>query len=79
MKSLLIALTLAFAVTAQAADSHSADVARADAAKETKKVCVDVKDKEGKPVKDAKGVVKQNCKTVKEHKKLDSTKVPEKK
>jgi len=40
---------------------------------ETKKVCVDVM-KDGKPVKDAKGVVKQNCKTVKEHKKLEVAK-----
>jgi hypothetical protein len=46
---------------------------------ETKKVCVDVKDKEGKPVKDAKGNTKQTCKTVKEHQKLDGTRVPEKK
>ena len=73
MKSLLIALTLAFAATAQAADSHSADVARAEAAKaqkETKRVCVDVV-KDGQPVKDAKGVVKQTCKEVKQHKKLE--------
>ena len=48
--------------------------------KETTKVCVDVKDKEGKPVKDAKtGKVKQNCKEMKVHKKLEGTKVPEKK
>jgi hypothetical protein len=48
--------------------------------KETKRVCVDVKDKEGKPVKDAKtGKVKQSCKDVKQHKKLDGTKVPDKK
>ena len=79
MKNVIFVAGLMFCVPALSADSHSADVARADAAKETKKVCVDVKDKEGKPVKDAKGVVKQNCKTVKEHKKLDSTKVPEKK
>ena len=62
-----------FCLPAVAADSHSADVARAEAAKaehETKKVCVDVT-KDGKPVKDAKGVTKQNCKTVKEHKKLE--------
>ena len=37
---------------------------------ETKKVCVDVV-KDGQPVKDAKGVVKQNCKDVKQHKKLE--------
>lgn len=36
-----------------------------------KKVCVEVKDKDGKPVKDAKGNVKQNCKQVKQHRKLD--------
>lgn len=39
--------------------------------KETAKVCVDQKDKEGKPVTDTKGVVKQTCKTVKKHAKLD--------
>ena len=48
-------------------------------AAETKKVCVDVKDKSGKEVKDAKGKVKQNCKEVKVHKKLDGEKLPEKK
>ena len=48
--------------------------------KETKKVCVDVKDKEGKPVKDTKtGKVKQSCKEVKQHKKLEGTDVPVKK
>ena len=76
MKHILIALTLAFAAVAQAADSHSADVAKADAAKvqhETKRVCVDQM-KDGKPVKDAKGVTKQTCKDVKEHKKLEVSK-----
>jgi hypothetical protein len=73
MKHILIALTLVFAATVQAADSHSADVARAEAAKaqhETKRVCVDQM-KDGKPVKDAKGVTKQTCKEVKQHKKLE--------
>ena len=51
----------------------------ADEVKETKKVCVDVKDKEGKEVKDKNGKVKQNCKEIKQHKKLDGEKVPEKK
>ena len=51
----------------------------ADEPKETKKVCVDVKDKEGKEVKDKAGKVKQNCKEIKQHTKLDGTKVPEKK
>ena len=47
--------------------------------KETAQVCVDVKDKEGKPVKDAKGNVKQNCKEVKQHKKLEGHEIPPKK
>ena len=51
----------------------------ADEPKETKQVCVDVK-KDGKEVKDPKtGKTKQSCKEVKQHKKLDGTKVPEKK
>ena len=73
MKSFVIALFITFAAIAQAADSHSADVARAEAAKaqkETKKVCVDQM-KDGRPVKDAKGVTKQTCKEVKQHKKLE--------
>ena len=53
--------------------------AAADEIKETKKVCVDVKDKEGKEVKDKNGKVKQNCKEIRQHKKLDGEKVPEKK
>ena len=51
----------------------------ADEPKETRKVCVDVKDKEGKEVKDKNGKVKQNCKEIRQHKKLDGEKVPEKK
>ena len=73
MKKLLTILTFSIAFTASAADSHSADVARAEAAKtqhETKRVCVDQM-KDGKPVKDAKGVTKQTCKEVKQHKKLE--------
>lgn len=68
--STFIALTsLGFVATTQAEEK-----------KETKTVCVDVKDKEGKPVKDAKtGKVKQSCKEMKVHKKLEGTKVPEKK
>jgi len=46
---------------------------------ETKQVCVDVRDKAGEPVKDKSGKVKQNCKTMKKHEKLEGTKVPEKK
>ena len=51
----------------------------ADTPKETKRVCVDVKDKEGKEVKDKNGKIKQNCKEIRQHKKLDGEKVPEKK
>ena len=51
----------------------------AEESRETKKVCIDVK-KDGKEVKDPKtGKTKQSCKEVKQHKKLDGTKVPEKK
>ncbi len=46
---------------------------------ETTKVCIDVKDRTGQPVKDAKGKVKQRCKTMKKHNKLEGTQVPEKK
>jgi hypothetical protein len=71
MKHLLIALALALGTHAVLADEPK---------KETKRVCVDVKDKQGQPVKDAKGKVKQNCKEVKVHKKLeDATAVPVKK
>ena len=38
-----------------------------------------VVDKDGKPVKDAKGNVKQNCKEMKVHKKLEGTEIPPKK
>jgi hypothetical protein len=49
-------------------------------AAETTKVCVDVKDKEGKVVKDSKtGKPKQSCKEMKVHKKLEGTEVPQKK
>jgi len=65
MKHLLIALTLALGSQFVIAEEHA-----------TKQVCVDVK-KDGKEVKDPKtGKVKQSCKLVKEHKKLDGTKVP---
>lgn len=69
MKHLLLALSLAL----------SSQFVIADEPRETRKVCVDVKDKEGKPVKDSKtGKVKQNCKEVRIHKKLEGTQVPKK-
>jgi hypothetical protein len=60
MKALLIVLALALGSHVVTAEEH-----------ETKRVCVDVV-KDGKPVKDAKGVTKQTCKTVREHKKLET-------
>jgi len=46
---------------------------------ETTQVCVDVRDKAGELVKDKSGKVKQTCKTMKKHEKLEGTPVPEKK
>lgn len=67
MKQLLVALTLALGSQFVIAEP------------ETKKVCVDVK-KDGKEVKDPKtGKVKQSCKEVKVHKKLEGHEVPGKK
>ena len=74
MKNIIFVAGLILCTPALAADSHSADVARADAAKETKKICVDQM-KDGKEVKDPKtGKTKQTCKEVKQHKKLEVTK-----
>ena len=67
MKSVILALALTLGTLPVAT------------AQETRKVCVDVKDKDGKPVKDPKtGNTKQNCKEVKAHKKLEGTEVPKK-
>lgn len=69
MKSIVVAIALALSSQFVIAEEPK-----------TKTVCVDVKDKEGKPVKDSKtGKVKQNCKEVKVHKKLEGTAVPDKK
>lgn len=46
---------------------------------ETEKVCVNKTTKDGKPVLDKAGKPQQECKQVKVHKKLEGTKVPEKK
>lgn len=69
MKNLLIALALSLGLAAPvlAADENKT---------ETKKVCVDVKDKDGKVVKDKDGKNKQNCRDVKVHQKHEGTKVP---
>ena len=71
MKHLLIALSLALASQFVAAQVEHTG---------TKKVCVDIKDKAGKAVIDPKsGKVKQNCREIKQHKKLEGTTVPGKK
>ena len=44
-----------------------------------KEVCKDVVGKDGKPVKNKDGSVKQACKTIKVHKKLEGHEVPTKK
>lgn len=71
MKKILLVLALALG---------SQFVIAEEPKKETKKICVDVKDKEGKEVIDPKTKkVKQNCKEVKQHKKLEGHDVPVKK
>jgi hypothetical protein len=72
MKNYIFVAGLVLCVPAMAADNHAAaDAAKAEHA--TKRVCVDQM-KDGRPVRDAKGNVKQTCKDVKEHKKLEVTK-----
>ena len=71
MKKIVLALALALGSGFAVADGQP---------KETKKICIDVKDKEGKDVIDPKTKqVKQNCKQVKQHKKLEGHDVPVKK
>ena len=71
MKKILLVLALALS---------SGFATASEPPKETKKICVDVKDKEGRDVIDPKTKkVKQNCKEIKQHKKLEGTEVPVKK
>jgi hypothetical protein len=89
MKSLFLSFALLFSVTACSAQTtaepakKSTVVAVADAGKdsksapETKRVCKDAV-KDGKPVKNKDGSVKQECRTIKIHKKHEGTKVPTK-
>jgi len=71
MKKFLIALNIVI----WSFVGYQATAYAADAAPETRKVCLDVKDKAGKEVKNKDGSVKQNCKTVKAHKKHEGTKI----
>lgn len=48
-------------------------------AAKTKQVCKDVVGKDGKPVKNKDGSVKQACKTIRVHKKHEGTEIPPKK
>lgn len=66
MKKLLVLLAFAFASTAFAGG-------------EVKEVCDTAKDKKGNVVKNKDGSDKQVCKKIKVHKKVEGTKVPEKK
>lgn len=54
-------------------------VSEAMADAEVKKVCVDKVTNDGKPVMGKDGKPVQECKEIKVHKKLEGTKVPEKK
>jgi hypothetical protein len=80
----LFAGMLAFGTAACAKEEPkkevAAEVKKGDAAPapETKKVCLDVQGKNGKPVIDAKtGKPKQNCTTVKIRPKFEGTKIDE--
>jgi hypothetical protein len=65
------------AVAAAPAPAAPAD-AKKDEAPKTKKVCLDVQGKDGKPVMDPKtNKPKQNCTTVKVREKFEGTKIPE--
>lgn len=66
MKTVLAILLTSLALTAAAEG-------------ETKRVCVDKLTPDGKVVKDKAGKPVQECKEMKVHKKLEGTKVPEKK
>lgn len=68
MKSVLLTIALMFSLLGSAL-----------AEAEVKTVCVDKVTKDGKPVLDKQGKQVQECKEIKVHKKLEGTKVPEKK
>jgi hypothetical protein len=67
MKHILLAFALALSAVSA---SVSADEVK------TKEVCKDVVGKDGKPVKNKDGSAKQECKTIKVHKKREGTEVP---
>jgi hypothetical protein len=64
--------------TAPAADTKKADESKKNEAPATKKVCLDVQGKDGKPVMDPKtNKPKQNCTIVKVREKFEGTKIPD--
>ena len=71
MKSFLIAVALAI--------GSQFVIAEEPAKKETKQVCVPVKDKDGKPQLNKDGTAKQQCKEVRVHQKLEGHEIPGKK
>ena len=72
---------LVFGTSTYAKEEPKKEVAaevKKDAAPATKKVCLDVQGKDGKPVIDPKTKKpKQNCTTVKVREKFEGTKIPE--
>ena len=82
MKTLLVSLALLFATTACSAEpakqvTPATTVATEKEEPKTKRVCKDVV-QNGKPVMNKDGTTKQECRTVKIHKKHEGTKVPPK-
>jgi len=75
MKNLLVALSIFAAVPVWA----TAPAAPAASGPKTKEICKDAVGKDGKPVKNKDGSVKQECKTIKVHQKYEGTPVPPKK
>ena len=62
--------------TVQIAQADTKKDSAAPAKPETKRVCIDVQGKDGKPVMDKKtGKPKQNCTTVKVRQKFEGTKI----
>lgn len=73
--STLVAMSLAFGTAAYAKEENKTTPEKA----QVKKVCIDKVTKDGKPVLDKAGKQVQECKEMEVHKKLEGTKVPEKK
>jgi hypothetical protein len=71
-------LTFGTVACAKEEPKKEAPAATAPAAPATKKVCLDVQGKDGKPVMDPKtNKPKQNCTTVKVREKFEGTKIPD--